>query len=209
MSNIDFPIRYGNERDVEIPLLVNFVTARSAYIESTLDIGCHGSSYAEEVSQLVPMYDGIDFVVDPTVFRFFNRYFQGDVLSVDLEPYDLVTAISVIEHYGIKQEPSTAFRAKQRELVTRIGQLSKKYIFLSFPYGVAQQHENEFANIDKEQLERFERILKDFGLTKTFYYNLKPDPGSHWVRIVQAAADNIEYVRTLGTRCVCVLEGRV
>lgn len=209
MSNVDFPVRYCNERDVEILLLLNFVDAHSTDIESALDIGCCGSVYALRISQLVPVYDGIDFAIDQAIVPLLDHYFQGDVLTVALEPYDLVSAVSVIEHYGVKQEPSIDFRSKQQELVARAGRLAKKYIFLSFPYGLPGMHENEFANIDEEQLKRFERILEDFRLTETFYFNDNPTLGSHWAEIVQAVASGIEYVRTLGTRCVCILEGRM
>jgi len=203
---MDFQVKYKNERDVEIPLLIDFI-GKHKDIKKALDVGCYGALYLEKVKKIVKVLDGIDFISGNAVSHHLNTYYHGDVLERDLSLYDLVISISVIEHYGIKQKPTANYQDKQIELVKRIGELSKKYIFLTFPYGLPQQHENEFTQIDKEQLKRFEQILKDFKLIKTFYFNNNPPLGNPYVKIAQVVANNMEYVRTLGVRCICVLEG--
>jgi len=203
---MDFKIEYQNERDVEIPLLINFIKSHKDIL-SVLDVGCARAFYLEYLKGLVDKLDGIDFEEDENAVCFLDHFFQGDFMGGNFEKYDLVSSVSVIEHYGVKQIPVENYQDKQVELVKKIGRTSLKYIFLSFPYGQLTVAPGKFSIVDDVLLSMFGDVLDEFKPIPEFYFNNNPQAGKEWYQVEQAFADSQEYNERLGVCCICVLKG--
>lgn len=122
---MDFEVKYKNERDVEIPLLLQFIRDHPD-IEKALDVGCARSLYACQVKDLVKAFDCIDFEKDEGVSQCYDQYFVGDLLEKSVGIYDLVFAISAIEHYGVKHKFSSCPICSQLEMVRKMTAAAKK-----------------------------------------------------------------------------------
>ena len=63
--------KYFNERDIEIPALIEFLKERIEKIDSLLDVGCHFSQYAGKIRKLLPRndktYHGCDIILDENI----------------------------------------------------------------------------------------------------------------------------------------------
>lgn len=203
---MDLEVKYKNERDVEIPLLLDFIRTHTG-IKKVLDIGCARSIYVPEIRKLTKIFDCIDFEEDKKLTPFLDNYFLGDATEAPLDIYDLVFAISVIEHYGIKQKPTINYQDKQIELVKKIGEFSDKYIFLTFPFGQLGLVKDEFAIVDDVLLAMFGDVLSEYKLETEFYFNLNPQSGAKWAKTTLALASVVSHDKELGVRCICVLKG--
>lgn len=203
---MEFKVKYKNERDIEIPLLIDFIK-KHPDVEKVLDVGCARSLYIPLVKNLTRLLDCVDFERDEKLAPIFDNYFFGDATEVRLGQYDLVSAISVVEHYGVKQKPVLNYQDRQIALVEKIGQTAKKYVFLTFPYGELALIEGEFAVVDDVLLSMFEDVLDDFKLTKEFYFNINPQSGAKWIKTTPALASVVKHDPDLGVRCICILKG--
>ena len=203
---MDFEVKYRNERDVEIPLLLEFIRKHKD-IEKALDVGCARSVYLEKARELIKIFDCIDIEADQKASPFLDNYFLGDVIEKDLDIYDLVFAISVIEHYGVKQKPASCPLCSQKDMIKKLASLAKKYLFLSFPYGQPYTEPGEFIVISKDKLEYYLPALKDFNLKIRYYINDNLQAESKWYEVDQFVADASIYDKKYGIRCVCIVEG--
>ena len=195
-----------NERDIEHPALINFVKEH-ADIKSVLDVGAHYSynTYAPELRKLVKQYDGVDILPDPITAKIVDNYFVKNVKKLKGE-YDLVSCVSTIEHSGISTYTNANYKDEQKYVFLKLLNLSKKYVFLTFPYGLESFHEGEFANLTESQLDRFCEYTEGMEVKTTFYYSPAPQQKEPFFEIDQELAATIPYVKELGTRCICVME---
>lgn len=203
---MDFKTKYGNERDVEIPRLLDFIRAHKD-IKKVLDVGCARSFYIPLIKKMGKDVSCIDFEKDPKVEPFLTDYFLGDFLDETTVKYDLISAISVVEHYGIKHKPVENWQDKQIELVRKIGKLAVKYIFITFPFGALRVFPGEYAVVDDVLLAMFEDVLDDFELVKEFYLNAHPADDFLWQKVEQGVVDQCIHTQEKGVGCVCVLRG--
>jgi len=203
---MDFPVKYKSERDVEIPLLIDFIK-KCRDIDKVLDVGCARSIYLKQVRKLVRIFECIDMEFDKKANLFLDNYFIGDVTESNLGSYDLVFAISVIEHYGVKQRPASCPLCSQKDLVKKIASLAKKYVFLSFPYGQGAKIPGEFSVIANEELVFIIGALKEFALKVRFFGKTSPGVQKSWLEISQKRADQVVYDGRHGVTCVCIVEG--
>ncbi len=192
-----------NERDIEGPALIEFVKSHT-YIESLLDVGAFYSykTYAKELALYLDRYHAIDIDPDPLTEEIVDAYIVGNVLD-HKGSYDCVSCISTIEHSGISSYKSD-YKKERIKVFKKLLELSNKYVFLTFPYGLESFHENEFANITKEQLDQFISLCKN--VTTTFYYSDNPQGKIPFTIISKSSASVVGYKKELGTRCICVME---
>lgn len=193
-----------NERDIEDPALISFVEKHKD-IKSVLDVGaCYSyATYANKLRALVKKYDGIDILPDQETEKILDKYIVDNVKNYN-KKYDLVSCISTIEHAGISTY-KTADHVKERRLIfKKLLDLSKKYVFLTFPYGKESFHENEFANITSKDLQVFTKMCSK--VKTTFYFSEFPQGKIPFVEVEKEFANDVEYKRELGTRCVCIME---
>lgn len=198
--------KYGTERDVEIPTLFEFLKDKKD-IKEALDVGCSHGFYLEELAGLVKELHGVDLEKDPDIDKHLKKYFVGDVLNLKMKKYCLVTSLSVVEHYGVKHEVGEDFREKQEALVKRIGELAKRFVYITFPFGVEMIIEGSHTVIDLKQLNRFRRALKGFKIELEYYTNIEPPEGQAWYKIGQKEAEKINHDARVGPRCFCILKG--
>lgn len=205
-EKVDFPVKYRNERDVEIPLLMKFVKDHPD-IKTALDVGCARAFYISWLRHHVLRLDGIDFDFDESINRYLSNYFTADFVGVDLDQYDLVTAISTVEHYGIKQKPDKCPFCVQIKFIEQMAWTTKKYLFLTFPYGQSALVKDEFMVYSALKLKTLLSSLEDFGLVVRFFYNRDPRQGLSWQECGSTIADDVWYDPEKGVQCVCVIEG--
>jgi hypothetical protein len=203
-----FEKKYFNERDVEIPLMIEFIKKHKD-IKSVLDIGVTGASYINKVSELVDIFDGVDINPAPKEEKILNKFYRGDARFLKFESkYDLVMSISSIEHYGVKVG---SLRYKKiwelnARLIRVMYLLSNKYMFLTFPYGKTAKEEGEFRNINKYNLSLFRAVCIPERIKASFYFNSAPQLKGDWIKISEDTATRVQYLKEYGTRCVCIFE---
>lgn len=197
---------YNSERDVEIPALFNFLETHAKEIESVLDVGCYGSQYLKELQKYKFIVDGIDISFGETEKQFLANYFTGNIVDYSSSKYDLVICLSTLEHSGIEQYQVKNWLNERYFVIEKISSLATKFIFLTFPYGIAGGHPNFFENVTREQLDKFKEIFGDVNFSLKFFVNSFPQSGQGWLEISQSEADKEEYDPTKGVQSVCVLE---
>jgi hypothetical protein len=197
---------YNSERDIEIPKLFEFLDRHSDEIEEVLDVGCAGSQYLEELKKKGKIVYGVDFIYGEKEDEILEDYTIGDFLDIRFKPYDLVICLSTLEHYGVKQNPDFDYTKLQLLFFKKLVSTAKKFLFVTFPYGVPGGHGGEFQNIPHSLLSMFLRVLGNAKYKLSFYYNDFPQTGSGWLEISQKEADIIPYYSTIGVQCVCILE---
>ena len=200
-------MKFNNERDIEIPAILEFIN--SYPVNTLLDVGAHWSHafYAPEVRKLVKNYDALDILPDPLTAKIVNKYWQKNVLDFNAGKYDMVISISSIEHAGITTYQVEDYKTEQLAVFCKILDLAKKYVLLTFPYGKEALHEGQFANITKEQLDKFiDRTLNTEKIFMDFYFSESPVIDKiPYRKVDKEFADNVEYLREQGTRCFCIL----
>jgi len=201
---MDFKTGFGNERDIEVPVLLEYIK-QHLDINSALDVGCADNVYSSTVKRMVEQLDGIDLKDDYTGKRHYSRYIVGDVLKEKLDKYDLVFSISAIEHYGVKQNPVDNPLKSQIKMVRKIAKLAKKYVFLTFPYGQKCQVSEEFRMVDNGTLLCFLAQLYGFKKEIKFYSTDVPTPEVAWIELTQHEANQVKYEPSLGVQCVAMI----
>jgi len=203
---MDYPVKYKNERDVEIPELLKFIDAHSD-IKSSLDVGCADAKYSKDVWERIKDNYGVDMRRDPDVLPYLKVFARGDFVTLDPPRCDLVFSISAIEHYWVGVDKEDNPFAKQRLMAVKMAQLAKKYVFITFPYGVAADTGTNFVIYSKDTLPWFLEKLKDFKLSMRFYYSDNLQAGSPYEDVGEAVANTVLYDPKLGVRCVCIISG--
>lgn len=202
----DLNTKYHNERDIEISCLIEFLKAHQD-IKKVLDVGCARSFYYPLIRNFAKIFDCVDMEYDKDLDKFLDHYIVGDALEEKLGVYDLVFAISVIEHYGVKQKPVKFPFFKQKALIEKMARTAKKYLFFTFPIGVMIRVEGEFVVETKESLAYFLHPLKDFDFKTRFFFNPEPCAVGPWKEIMIDQASGVRYDPRVGVSCVCIVEG--
>ena len=197
---------YFSERDIEIPKLFEFLDRHSNEIKTILDVGCYGSQYLEELKKRGKVVDGVDFTYGEKEKKFLWQYLTGDFLEIDFADYNLVIALSTIEHYGIKQKPDPDYTVLQLFFFEKLLLTANHYLFVTFPYGEPAIHEKEFSVISPLLLDRFLGALNNYSYEIEFYYNEEPQKGEGWREIEREEAGRVKYNPTIGVQCVCILK---
>lgn len=192
-----------NERDIEYPALIDFVQRKN--IKSILDVGAFYSykTYASELRKLVKTYHALDIDPDPITEKIVDKYFIKNVIDHD-ETYECVSCISTIEHSGISSYKNDNYIKERFKIFAKLSKLYTKYLFITFPYGKESFHENEFANITPEQLDTFKSFCTK--VETKFYYSPNPQGKEPFQIVNKSFADTVEYIKELGTRCICIME---
>ncbi len=197
---------YFTERDIEIPKLFEFIDKHSNEIVTVLDVGCYGSQYLNQLRNYSFSVDGIDIGSREKEKEFLRNYFVGNFLKYPLEQYDLVVSVSTLEHAGILPHKVKDYVEEQYNFFKKIIDTSRKFTYVTFPYGVFCFHPESCANMTRERLNAFLKLLWNFNYKLSFYYVDDPHAGFGWTEITQDAADKVELGHGIGVRCVCILE---
>lgn len=152
------------ERIVEYPQLFRWIRPRGL----VLDIGCSTSRLPIELASLGYKVYGVD--IRPYPFRHENFVMvQSDLYEWNSpNRFDIVTAISSIEHFGLGQYGDTAVDDGDRRAIERIKSLIKPQgqLILSVPFG--RRGVTELHRVyDSEQLQE---LLADFTWVESRFF---------------------------------------
>lgn len=201
---------HGNERDIEIPGVIDFVERHKPI--SLLDVGCHASVryYALELRKLVAFeYDGCDPYFDPNTAEVMDRYFDCSVLDKTLDredAYDVVTAISTIEHSGISTYVADNYRDERMKVFARMVQLARYSVFVTCPFGSPYELPGQFANVTDHDLSAFEEIITVKARFFYTYDSHNPGTASRFEEIGRAEAAFKSFPDDGFARCFAFLE---
>lgn len=203
---------YKNNRDVEIPSVIDFIHIFGCSIQSLLDVGAHDSfaSYAPLVWRFMDgkVYHAIDILEDPKTAEFVDRYIQCNVLNYTFDSrYDLVMSISAIEHCGMTTYKSPDPKHERLNFFQRLCDLSQRLVFVTFPFGLEGQVEGQYANITYEELRAYDRMafyLNFKPLTRHFYFNEFPQQGKLWREVSRNEAAQVPLNPAIDIQCVGV-----
>ena len=198
---------FKNERDVEIPLLLNWLDRNDARYASVLDVGCALSAYLPEVRKLAVVLHGIDIQYDRQVVPFLDEYIVENFLYADLPRYDFVFSISTIEHVGVEYLPSKLYRELQLEFFAKMVELSKRGFFLTFPYGENDLFSGFYYNGNRQLLDDYLKLARGCKIYKKFISTPDQSDPEGWREIPQDLADKATNELSGGVRSICVIEG--
>ncbi len=204
----NFPIERKTDRDLEIPVLVDFLNRIKGNVDSTLDVGAQYSAgyYAQELRKVSRIYHGLDPLPDPQTEKIVDKYILADALDFDFSSYDLITCMSVIEHVGQYPVVYQNYRYKRNLMFNKMLQSAQKYFWISFPVGKNYQEEGEMSIINEQELDFFLGAISKYKNEVGFYFTEGAQAGEPWKPSIREKCVNQEYQKHLGTQSLCVIE---
>ena len=173
---------YGNERDVEVPAIIEFVRRNVSKAErrSLLDVGAHGShaTYAPQVRELVSgqRYAAIDKIYDPLTQTIVDEWTTGDMLTHPMrDRYHAVTCVSVIEHVGVKPWRSDTWKEERLLLFFSLLRAARHAVLITAPFGSGFVT-NEYQCVSAAELATWMTIAHMMGFSGTARYYLGESP---------------------------------
>jgi hypothetical protein len=204
----EFPIIRRTDRDMEIPVLVDFLERFNGKYQSVIDVGAHYTAgyYADEIRKRAKKYHALDPGFDFAVAKIADRFIEADAVHYDFAKYDMVVCCSTIEHVG--QYP---YRYKddlkmRKILFKKMLNSAQKYFWISFPVGLEYIDDGEMRIITKEELESWEELIKPYKYEIGFYFSGGPQAGHPWLPNSREKCLNTPYNVRLGTQSLCVIE---
>lgn len=184
---------YGNERDVEVPAVLDFVRrhADKGRRRSLLDVGAHGShaTYAPAVRDLVSgqRYSAIDKIYDAVTQTIVDEWCTGDMITrPSWERFDAVMCVSVIEHVGIKPFRTDTWREERLLMFFSLLRSARFSVLVTAPFGSGTVT-NEYQCVSPDELATWSAIagLLGFAVTPRFHLSTSPQGGAHMYREVK------------------------
>ena len=205
----EFPVVLKTDRDCEMPLVVEFISAR-APVQSLLDVGAHwsGHHYANSIRGFVGDYVGIDIQPpDSITGKILNTYHTGNVNDFPFNRlFDAVICVSTIEHAGVSTYKADYVKERMA-LFHKCIRLARKHVWISFPVGQEYMEPGQLAIITEDHLAAFESMTKDFKVKKRFIYSQGPQAGHPWREHgKREVAVRIPYISTNGNQSICAIE---
>lgn len=156
-----------------------------------LDFGCNESALPIQLASLgheVRGYDLQDYEYKHKNFKFC----KGNILDNEFpkESFDVITAISVVEHVGIGSYDSPKFSDGDIIVMKELKRLLKKdgILILTVPIGV--RHKDELQRIyDAEALEE---LISEFKVKEAKYFSRNPQM-TEWSETTLDNAEQIQY----------------
>ena len=203
-----FPTTRYTDRDCELPNLFEFLQRKKGAFSSVLDVGAHHSAgyYANEVRLLAKTYHGLDPNRDEEVERIVDKYFTGDFLKENLDPYDFVLCLSTIEHVGMYPVRYPDRKTARDLFFRKLLETAKKYIWISFPVGQSYEIKNEMSIITPDQCESWLELVKNFTHDVGFYYSEGPQAGHPWGISTKEKCYANQYIDSIGNQTICIME---
>lgn len=149
-----------NERPREFSALFDFIA--NNHFESVIDVGSNASTYIDALRQAGCSIIGVDINVENSVQKL-DKFHQGNITELHLDPVDLVICLSVLEHSGITYESDEYYEVERVRVFTECVRLARKGVFFSFPFGEEMIIPGQYAHITDEELAQFINILEFHG----------------------------------------------
>lgn len=126
------------ERIVEYPLVFANLDLKPSKRVKILDIGCYYSNFPISLASMGFTVTGVD-MMDYELTHPNFKFIKGDMVSVKLlkNSYDLVTAISTLEHIGLDIYGNANDLTADKKVMQRIHSILKKNgrLILTVPFG--------------------------------------------------------------------------
>ncbi len=204
----EFPILRRTDRDLEIPVLVDFLHRISGNVESALDVGAQFSAgyYAPELRKTARIYHGLDPLPDPQTEKIVDKMIQADAVDFDFPAYDLITCVSVLEHLGQYPTVYQNYRYLRYKVFEKMLNAAKKFLWVSFPVGLNYQEAGEMSIFNEQELEFILGLIKPYKNEVGFYFTEGAQAGYPWQPSIREKCVNQAYQKHLGTQALCVIE---
>jgi hypothetical protein len=203
-----YNIERKTDRDLELPVLFEFLERTKGTIASCIDVGAHYSKryYAEHMRLYVDFYDALDPNIDDEVVPIVDRFLQEDAETHDFDQYDLVMCLSTIEHVGMYPVKAVDYKVKRRNIIEKLIKAADKYLWISFPVGAPYIDPGEMAIVDRGELDDWMQLMRFCKVTAGFFKSEGPQAGFPWKACSMEDIIDKPYVKSLGTCGLCVLE---
>lgn len=212
-STTEIEYIYYNERDIEVPALIESITGFVSRIDSFVDVGgCYSYyTYSNKVRDILKgkVYDVIDPQNCVETAKIVDQYYVVDVREIGDISYSYVSCISTLEHVGVNPKLIKGYETEQIEVFKKLSKLAERYLFVSYPFGKPDVFLGEYSNITQKQIVKFIEILKSAGFSKIdtdFFFNEFPQGREKWVSITIDEASEIPIRKEKGVQCLCILE---
>jgi SAM-dependent methyltransferase len=159
-----------NERIVELPLIYSLAAPQQG--KRVLDFGCNESKFALELASLGCEVTGVDLeryrLEHPNL-----SFLQGDFLDAELpaNSFDLVTAISALEHTGLSYYSGDKGERADQLVVNKFFELLKPEgeLIVSVPVGVEEEFPPYYRSYGRAVYELFSQ----FELLNSYFFSGK------------------------------------
>jgi SAM-dependent methyltransferase len=161
-----------NSRIVEVPHLWMGLGAWGEGIHSVLDFGCVESKIAVHLANLGYSVTAVDLrdwrlrSMHPNI-----RYIQGNIFCTPLGgPYDLVVALSTVEHVGLEAYGESGFRPEgDKEVMAILRGVLKEggLMYLTVPYGREARVERGYRVYDSDSLQA---LVEGLDIVRNWIY---------------------------------------
>ena len=202
----NFPFQQ-TERDIEIPLLLDFVKRNNNEYHNLLDVGCMQSLYLPLIREYFGAIHGIDLLSDQGNMKYLDKFYLEDFVYAELPTFDVVISVSAIEHIGVEYLPTKLYREYQMVAVQKIIELTKKALFITFPYGEDIFVEGHYYQHNKKSLEEIKKMLQGMDYKIAFWSTPDRTKKGSWREIPQSLADQATNELSGGVNTICVIEG--
>ncbi len=199
-------IIHHNERDIEIPLLIEFLKKNDCFLVSVLDVGYRQNFYAPYVRDLVGCFLGIDIIPDLSLLPFYDELIHENFLFADLLKVDWVISVSTIEHIGVEYLPTKLYRELQLDAFAKMLGTAQRGLFITFPYGEDVFFAGHYYNGNRRLLDDYLKLAKGCKIKKIFLSTPDPKDPESWREISQELADKATQEMGNRVNTICVLE---
>ena len=203
-----YPQERYTDRDLELPVLYDFLERTKGEIGSVIDVGAHYSFgyYAPTLRKYVTFYDALDPNYDSKVEEIADRFIQEDATKYEFDEYDLVLCLSTIEHVGQYPFKYPDCKIARGDLFKKMLTAAGKYLWISFPVGQECVIPGEMAIIGSQELDQWLELVKPYQTTVGYFFSNGPQAGYPWRKATREECINHPYEEKLGTQALCILE---
>lgn len=180
---------FGNERDLEIPLLCQFLQKLDGAQKSVLDVGAAQAAYYDAIAPYVGPWHGIDLLPRPEGIPAGWHYQKGDFLYDETPMADLVYSVSTVEHVGVEYVPNPLYLELQVEFIRSIVNHAREAAFITLPYGEGILVAGRYYLCGRSQMDLYLDVLRDEYVNLKFFYNPNPRDPAGWREVSQKEAD--------------------
>jgi len=203
-----YPQERYTDRDLELPVLYEFLERNKKDIGSVIDVGAHFSAgyYAPTLRKYATFYDALDPNYDSKVDDIADRFIEVDATKYEFDEYDLVLCLSTIEHVGQYPFIYPQYKVARGLLFQKLLAAAGKYLWISFPVGQEIVIPGEMALVGQQELDQWLELTKPYQTTTGFFFSNGPQAGYPWRKATREECVNHPYEEKLGTQALCVLE---
>ena len=165
---------FTTERMVEIPFILNNVEINGRG-RKILDFGCSKSLLVLQFASQGYKTIGVDFRPYPIKYPNF-KFYQMNVLDLPEKDFDIIVALSVVEHIGLSTYNENNKNTKLDDVMNQLYKMLKQNgkIILTFPMGISYTgkflHCFTYAEAKEKLLSKFKAQSEQFFLREGRLY---------------------------------------